>query len=501
MKQIIAHQHELRPVLPTIEGNVDYQEFRRQLERIDQLLLPGGIEAAFVRESLASWSEQSGEPLAKVSVKQQQKFQQHSLRALRCNLVRTLLGESFRGMSCRLADSPLLQWFCQIDRLDVVRVPAKSTLQRYADWLPAEQMHAVINELLARAGVAATPVQPQPLDLAEPLDLDTYFLDTTCVKANIHFPVDWVLLRDATRTLMKATALIRAHGLVHRMRPPQEFLTAMNRLAIQMSHARRKPDGKKQRKAILRLMKQQVKVVRGHARRHRDLLQQWWAQTDWTRAQAEQVLRRIDGVLVLLPRALAQAHERIIGERPVANADKLLSLYEDDVHVLVRGKAGAEVEFGNTLLLGELPCGLIVDWHLYHDQAPADSQLVRDSVARVQAARGGRAIKALVGDRGFDSQANTRWLASEQITNAICPRAPRQLEQQLRDEEFCRLQKRRGQTEARVSIFKNQFLGRPLRAKGFGHREQSVAWGVLTHNLWVLARLAQASAAAQREAA
>jgi hypothetical protein len=310
-----------------------------------------------------------------------------------------------------------------------------------------------------------------------------------------------VLLRDATRTLMKATALIRAHGLRQRMRPPQEFLTAMNRLSIQMTHARRKPDSRKQRKRILRLMKQQVKVVRDHARRHRDLLEQCWAQTDWTRAQAQQVWRRIDGVLALLPRALQQAHERIIGERPVANAAKLLSLYEGDVHVLVRGKAGAEVEFGNTLLLGELPCGLIVDWQLYQEQAPADSQLLRASVGRVQASRVARPLQAVVGDRGFDSQPNARWLADEHIRNAICARAPHQLEDQLRDEEFCRLQKRRGQTEGRVSIFKNQFLGRPLRAKGFGHREQSVAWGVLTHNLWALARLPQASAAEQRAAA
>lgn len=501
MLHILPQPQELRPVLPTIEGNVDYQEFRRQLQRIDQLLVHGGVEADFLRASLAHWSAQSSAPLNKVSVKQQAKFQEHCRRALRCNIARTLLGESLRGFSCRLADSPLLQWFCCLDRLDVVRVPAKSTLGRYADWLPAARMGAVIHPLLARAGVAATPTRPQPLDLAEPLDLDTYFVDTTCVKANIHFPVDWVLLRDATRTLLKATVLIRAHGLLQRMRPPQEFLTAMNRLAIQMSHARRKPDSKKQRKAILRLMKKQVQVVRRHAQRHRDLLDERWAETDWTRPQAEQVLRRIDGVLAQLPQALKQAHERIIGERPVANADKILSLYERDVHVIVRGKAGAEVEFGNTLLLGELPCGLIVDWQLYQDQAPADCRLLRASVARVQAALAGRALAAVVGDRGFDSAPNARWLAEEQITNAICPRAPDQHAERVSDEEFCRLQKRRGQTEGRVSIFKNRFLGRPLRAKGFGHREQSVAWGVLTHNLWVLARLEQASAAAQREAA
>jgi hypothetical protein len=70
-------------------------------------------------------------------------------------------------------------------------------------------------------------------------------------------------------------------------------------------------------------MKKLVGVVREHAQRHRDLLDRQWEQTEWTRAQAEQILRRIDGVLTLLPQAQKQAHERIIGGRPVDNADKI----------------------------------------------------------------------------------------------------------------------------------------------------------------------------------
>ena len=53
----------------------------------------------------------------------------------------------------------------------------------------------------------------QVLDLEEPLDLNTMFLDTACVKANIHFPVDWVLLRDGVKSLMQSVELIRTHGL------------------------------------------------------------------------------------------------------------------------------------------------------------------------------------------------------------------------------------------------------------------------------------------------
>jgi len=63
------------------------------------------------------------------------------------------------------------------------------------------------------------------------------------------------------------------------------------------------------------------------------------------------------------------------------------------------------------------------------------------------------------------------------------------LKQRLQEEKFVDSQRRRSQTEARIGIFKNQFLGRPLKAKGFKHRELAVAWGVLTHNLWVIARM------------
>jgi hypothetical protein len=59
----------------------------------------------------------------------------------------------------------------------------------------------------------------------------------------------------------------------------------------------------------------------------------------------------------------------------------------------------------------------------------------------------------------------------------------------MREAKFARLQRRRGQTEGRIGILKGGFLGRPMRAKGFAHRELALAWGVLTHNLWVFARL------------
>src|SRR5260370_41860056 len=103
-----------------------------------------------------------------------------------------------------------------------------------------------------------------------------------------------------------------------------------------MGQGRRQTGSAKKRKAVLRRMKRLVKIVRGHAVSHRALLDQEWEQTEWTRRQAEQILKRIDAVLTQLPAAVKQAHERIIGERPGKSADKILSFYETDRPVIER---------------------------------------------------------------------------------------------------------------------------------------------------------------------
>lgn len=478
--QIIPFPQELRPQLPTIVGNVDYLTLRQRLEQIDVLLRDSGVEREFVRRALAGWHTSASRA---VTALEQLKFQQRSRRALRCTLLRTLLQEDYRGFSCQLAGNPLYQWFCLVDALDQVRVPSKSEVQRFATWLPAGQMREVIDGLLKGALDHA-----QQLGLKEALDVDEYFLDSTCLKANIHFPTDWVLLRDGVRTLMKATLLIRKGGLRGRMAAPEEFLRRMNRLSIEMSQQTRRAGSQKGRKRVLREMKKLVGVVRRHARRHRELLDKRWQETAWTRPQAEQVLRRIDGVLELLPRAQKQAHERIIGGRQVANGEKILSLYDPDVRVIVRGKAGAEVEFGNTVLVGENRQGIILDYALFRESAPGDSQTLFASLHRVWDAAG-RQVGAVVTDRGFASAANSRALAESETFDGLCPRKPAELSQKMKGKKFARLQRRRAQTEARIAILKQGFLGRPMRAKQFAQRALALAWGVLTHNLWMLARM------------
>lgn len=476
---IIPFQLPLPQVLPTIEGNVDYREFRNQLRRIDSLLLTGGLETRLMEMDLSRWLGQR----KRVGAKAQQIRQLHCRRALRCNIARLLLREDYRGFAARLADSPLLQYFCAVSELPCITVPSKSALERYDKWWPQTEIRQVVHELLAQGATGA-----QKLAWPEAVDLESAFLDTTCLRANIHYPVDWVLLRDATRTLMKAVQLIRGQGLKHRMEPPQTFLTRLNRLCIQMTHASRQPDTQRHRKKTLRQMDRLVGTVRQHAGRYRDLLEREWPRTRWTPAQAQQVLGRMNQVLEQLPQARKQARQRILQGQAVPNEEKILSLYEPDVQVIVRKKAGSEVEFGNTLLLAENPQGLLIDWELFRASAPADAQLLPRSIGRMEEAYG-PLLKAVAGDRGFDSQLNRTGLGLDGIYNGLCPRDPRLLKERNRSWKFKRLQRRRAQTEGRISIIKNVFIGQRLRSKGFEHRELTVTWTVLVHNLWVLARM------------
>ena len=300
------------------------------------------------------------------------------------------------------------------------------------------------------------------------------YFDSTCVKANIHFSIDWVLLRDAARTLMKATTLIRKHGLKHRMpQEPLAFLSEMNTLCMKMTAKSHAADGRKHRKKVLREMKTLGKRIATHAQAHCKILKSRREETDLTEPQVQLIIKRIENVLDQLPAAIKQAHERIIGGRRVVNGEKIISLYDSQINVIKRGKAGAQVGFGNKLWLGETREGIIVDYQFYPDN-PSDTTLIKPAIERVVEHQQ-LAIANVWGDRGLASKSNTHLLEQRGIGNGLCPRNVIELADKLAVQEGFRAGlKRRAATEGRIGIFKNVFLGGQLLAKGFEHRQLAV---------------------------
>ena len=465
---------------------------------MDEIISQSGIEEMAITSFLeiavfdkAARLFETDKPIVfRLTEKEKLAVQERAIMALRMAMLRKQTGCSLRRFAQLLFHSPLYQWFCQINRFATDEIPGKSTIDDYEKEI-GPSLSSQLDQCLLQ--LASQPCEI----LDDPIDLSECFMDTTCVQANIHFPVDWVLIRDAIRTMRLAVERIRDLGLNGRMpQSPQEYIKEINKLSIEMTHTHRVKGGAKQRKKLLRKMKKLLKVVQGHAQRHHDLLMEKGSATLLGDGQVQQLLNQISQVVDQIPQVIKNAHERIIGERPVANEDKIHSLYDENIHVIVRRKAGSAVEFGNTLFLAEQRDGLIVDWELFRDSAPADARLLKPSHQRIKE-RLGIHIQLAAGDRGFDSEANRNYLEKENTFNAICPRNPHLLQERLKEEPFREAQNRRSQTEGRISIVTRCFSGNPMQQKNYAYRNLHMGLSILSHNLWKLARLKIAQTQAQ----
>jgi IS5 family transposase len=479
-----------RPEAPEIQNaTAEHRAFKGLLEMVDDLLLTTGAEKRLIDAATEK---------ARGKAKYKRPGWLDRLIVLtgfqiRCTILRKLLAINYRKFSVIVTGNLLFQWFLRMGQLEAFvgnldgKHLSKSSLERYDKIVPAEMLEKIIRAICAKVSKDDWPlINPA---YREPIQLKDLFADCTVLEANIHFPVDWLLLRDAVRSLVSAIIVIRQHGLRHRIKDPKKFLAEINGLCMKMAAVARKKEGKKLKKKVLREMIAVATCVGNHATRYRDILQRdWQARTELSEGEANQVLARLDAIIDQLPAAIDQARERIISEKKIPNSEKILSLYENDVHIVFRGKAGAAIEYGNTLFIAENRYGMIVDYKLFKDSAPADCDMVQDCVSRMKDA--GIKIESFTTDRGFSSADNVEYLKTEHIANHILPKSPAKMREAMEDQEMRSDQKRRAQTEGRIGILKNCFLDRGVSAKGFENQLLEVGWSILAHNLWVLARIA-----------
>lgn len=458
----------------------EYRDLCDRLDSVDQILSASGLEFDFAEYHLEQIVQASGTPGLKLTEKQIRRYTDYAVQALRSNYLRLELQTSLREAAFLIAASEDFQRFIFAGDFASAQCPGKSKLHDFAQIVPDDFIRKINESLLNEFSSDAAEKYG-----CSQLESKTLWLDATCLMSNIHFPVDWVLLRDAVRTLVKAILCIRRHGLKNRIPAPASFLSQINALCMEMTNGRRRQDAKKRRKDVLRRMKKICRAVSSHGKRYRDLLAARRTDTDLSEKQAAQILNRIDNVLEKLPAAIEQAHRRIISGEKLEAAEKTLSFYDDTAAAIVRGKSGAEIEFGNELLIAEQADGFIVDWQLYEEKT-ADQRKLGDFLKSYQPQN--KRVETIVTDRGFDGKPNQIKLEEINICNGMCPRSPSQMEERMKDENFQSLQRRRSQTEGRVAAVK-RFTGDKMPCRDFEDKKRHTAWAVLSHNLHLLAKL------------
>jgi transposase, IS5 family len=122
---------------------------------------------------------------------------------LRLLVVQHLYAWSYAETVTRVADSLVLRWFC---RVYFQRVPAKTTLLRWAQTLRPETLQALVDR-------AAQLAQQAKVTRARKRRIDS-----TCVQTPIHHPTDSGLLGDGVRVLSRL--LRRAKPLLVQVQAP-----------------------------------------------------------------------------------------------------------------------------------------------------------------------------------------------------------------------------------------------------------------------------------------
>ncbi len=460
---------------PLFSGSKEFKEWAELFISIDHLLFESGLETALKSIMVHEEELERGQPF---DPGEQLRFQRKISECLRINIARGLTKKSFKEFSIALADSHVLQSFCGFHRPWVKKIPSKSQLHVMSKLIPSE----IVSKMTDLLSVYLSS------EMNSEFDFSAIFADSTCIELDIHHPIDWVLLKDAVISIMKSVKTIRRHGLKHRIGPPEGFMKQVNKIsmAISLSKSVRKQESKKRRKNLFRELKSLLRVCEAHGYRYLNVLHRDWNKSDLSERQAEQISKRLITILEQVDLIIHQAHERIIGERQVHNKDKILSLHQSHAKVYKRGKAGADVEFGLQLFIAENRDGLIVNWGLHNEAPRHDSKFVRPCLEHLE--KMGLKPDLFSGDRGFWSKRNSAYLNNQEVTNHICPKGHASLSREAKTDEFKVSANRRSQTEARIGILKNNFLGGHLNTKGFTQQKIQVGWAILTHNLWLVAK-------------
>ena len=481
---------DTQPYLPLnhtpVKGSQDFNNFQSFYQKLNTVLVESGLDVQFgllyveaIKKEQEAKSKKSGKTY-KISEQERLAYLQQGIEALRCSIIREQESLSYRKLNIALASNTVLQNFCHLGDLSCIRVPSKSKLQSYVNRLCCDDLAKIHDRF-------NTALFEDQLFVAD-IEAGDLYMDSTCVKAQMRYPVDWLLIRDGCRTMLKAMKLIRKSGVKCRMPKLSGFETLVNNHCIEMAAASRTNDAGKKRKATLRKMKKTEKVIRKHALNHFEAFEVTWNQSTYTQGRAELILTRIKKTIDIMPAVIHQAHERIIGERQVKNSEKILSLYQNDIHIVKRRKSEARNEFGSQLLIAEQADGFIVGFHFEKDKVSDDSKMLPSIIQRFETLFD-QAPSSITTDRGFSSPKNTELLESKKIYNAICPRSVPELKEKMTDDIFRNKLKRRGPNEARVGIVKNNFLRGAQKAYGYDNRHKAVSWGVLIHNLSKLTKL------------
>ena len=316
-------------------------------------------------------------------------------------------------------------------------------------------------------------------------------VDSTVVQTAVHYPTDSSLLADGVRMLGRL--IRRAKPVVGQaLAGVRDAFRTRNRSArrqLQRIHrlARRKDEAAaaEQRAAYARLCRVARQVVRQAERVRRALA---GVPTSPGRA-LQRVATELDRLLPLARRAIDQAERRVLRGEPVPAGEKVASLVEPHTAILPRHKPGQPVDIGRKLWLAEADGGIVTQAKVL-DGAPPDAAEVEPSVQRHRC-QFGRVPRLLTGDRSCSTATVRRQVEAAGVKRvALAHTGPPTAASRQRERQrwFRRGYRWRAGIEGRIGGLQRTYGLARCPDHGADGLGRWVGWGVVVHDLVVIAR-------------
>jgi IS5 family transposase len=396
---------------------------------------------------------------------------------LRMIVVKHLYDWSYEQAEQWVSDSLVLRQFC---RVYAQKVPDDTTLLRWANLIQP----ATLQQLLDHVGELA---RQHHVTRGRKLRLDS-----TVVETNIHYPVDSSLLADGvrvlTRTIMRAKPILqdKVERATTLFRNRTRSVRRVTKQLIDAARRRSEQASQELKHCYEQLLELTEQVVEQAEQVQRHLLGELEQRTKRTRE------RLADTLQTFVPRVkqvIKQTRRRVIAGEKVSAGEKVVSIFEPHTAIIRKGKAGKPTEFGRVLWLGESEGGIITQARILEGN-PDDAAQFEPSLDS-HCEQFGHPPHLVAGDGKLATATNERAAAQRGVRRVVLPRPGRKTPSRQAHERqrwFRRGRNWRAGIEGRISGLKRRHGLDRCGYHGDEGMERWVGWGVIAHDLRMIAQ-------------
>jgi transposase, IS5 family len=393
---------------------------------------------------------------------------------LRMLVVKHLYGWSYQATEQWVSDSLVLRQFC---RVYLERVPDDTVLLRWANLIQPDTLHRLLDHVMTLA---------QHLKVTRGRKLR---IDGTVVETNIHHPSDSTLLYDGVRVLsrtLKRAQPMLADGTDLAQRVFRDRTRSAKRQMKRIMYAARQR-GEQAGNALQTTYQRLVDVGRAIVRQAQQVQS---VLAEQTTSAAHKITQTLAHFIPLVEQVIEQTIRRVVHGESVPATEKIVSLFEPHTAIICKGKPGCPIQFGRVVWLDEVEGGLISRYEVL-DGNPPDAEQFKPSLDHHRQVFG-KPPNLVAADRGVYSPANERYAEAQGVQHVVLPKPGAKSAKRLAYERqpwFRRGRNWRSGIEGRISGLKRRHKLDRCRYHGDAGMERWVGWGVIAHDLWVIARV------------